>query len=170
MSKRNVDRTADILSRRLERAASILPEIREHIYEQRSHVRILGAPSTDQGRQVGTHSDPTARAVAELNHWDWLNDCIDIQLGVINKALDILDTHCRDILGRRQPDDDADKPRCIGDTTAEGADCWNVPAPRRDPSGMQIDDGRCITCGHRYDARKRAAADARRMRRHINGL
>lgn len=168
---RRIDRHADILSRRLERASVVLPDIRDHIAEQRDSVRIIGSATADPGRQSGTHSDPAARAVAERDHWDCLDGYIDIQLGVIEAALNILDTHCRDVLGRRHTDDDdPDKPRCIGDNTAEGEDCWRVPAPRRNAAGMQIDDGRCITCGHRYDARKRAEADARRFRRHINKL
>lgn len=164
-------RACDTAARRLDRAVTVIPGVLDHLDEQRSHISTLAAARADStGGQRGTHADPPARVYLVIDQIDRKRGRITDAIQSIWIAIDNLDDACRDALGHRVTSDDLDesKPRCIGDGTAEGANCWNIPSERRDPGGRHIDDGRCHVCGPRIDARKRAEADARRLRRHAS--
>ena len=167
-----IDRTTDNLARRLERAAKIIPEIRQHIDEQRRLVPHITAQATDSsgGSGGGTHSDPTGRTMMELDRLHRLAGNIDDAVTILGIGVNVLESACRMALGHRTPLGAEDKPRCIGDNTPEGASCWNIPSPRRSAKSETIDDGRCHTCGPRYDTRKRLESDARRHRRHAEPI
>ena len=166
MSQRR-NSTAARLSDRLYRASNTIPGIEDHLDEQRALIGIVGAAKTDGSHgSKGDHGDPTARALLELDKVETKRAAIRDALASINIGINLLDDACRHALGhqaRREPTDDEAKPRCIGDNTAAGASCWQIPAERRDHATNQtVDDGRCLDCGTRYDERK--AKDAKRKR------
>lgn len=169
MSQRR-NSTAARLSDRLYRAATTIPSIQDHLSEQRALVGVISAATTDGSHgSKGDHSDPTARALVSLAKIDGKGQAITDALASINVGINLLDEACRDALGhqaRREPDDAEAKPRCIGDNTAAGATCWQIPAERRDHRTNQtIDDGRCLDCGARHDDRKARKAESERKRR-----
>jgi hypothetical protein len=170
MSQRR-NSTAARLSDRLYRASTTIPSIQDHLGEQRALVGIISAATTDGSHgSKGDHSDPTARALVDLVKIEGKGQAITDALASINIGINLLDEACRDALGyqaRREPADDEEaKPRCIGDNTAAGAACWQIPAERRDHRTNQtIDDGRCLDCGTRYDERKARKAESERKRR-----
>jgi hypothetical protein len=162
--------TAARLADRLYRAAGVIPSIEDHLGEQRSLVITLSASRTDSsGGSKSGHSDPAARVTLELAEIDNHRTAIRDALATANIAINLLDEACRDALGhqaRRDPKDTESKPRCIGDNTAAGATCWQIPAPRRDHGSNQtVDDGRCLDCGQRVDERRRAKAEHERKTR-----
>lgn len=170
----------DTLSRRLERAAKAIPEVVEHLIEQRAAISLLNAQALDASQ---THSGAIPNPTLQLvERYDQFNNRLDAILdGIITAwvCVDMLDTDSRKALGMRAPvhfdttDTDPDyrpAPRCIGDNTADGAVCWNIPSPRRDAGGTVVDDGRCLECGPRHDRFKMLAEQARRIRRQQSKL
>lgn len=150
-------RQLDIYSHRLNRAADVVPEVLDHLDEQRAIIGPL-----DQGSEIrggsGTHGDPVLRTVMALDGGEYHRRCIYDALQTLGVCIDMLDDACRKAIGYRagqrspleQAQDNA-KPRCIGDGTPTGATCWNIPSERRNPIGATVDDGRCHECGPRYD-------------------
>jgi hypothetical protein len=173
-------RALDTLSRRLERAANAMPAVVEHLIEQRASISILNAHPTDSSAAHGSDiSNPTLALVTRYDEFSRQQTAIVDGIITAWVCVDMLDTECRNALGMRAPStetvptpDEPDyrpAPRCIGDNTADGAVCWNIPSPRR-IDGTEIDDGRCHECGPRHDAIRRAASDARRLRRQVESL
>jgi hypothetical protein len=169
-------RQLDIYSHRLNRAADVVPEVLDHLDEQRAIIGPL-----DQGSEIrggsGTHGDPVLRTVMALDGGEYHRRCIYDALQTLGVCIDMLDDACRKAIGyragQRSPNEQAQdnaKPRCIGDGTPTGATCWNIPSARRTPDGASVDDGRCHECGPRHDRVRRAASDARRLRRHQEQL
>ena len=127
---RRIDRNAERLSYRLQRASEIIPEIRDHLHEQRTHIRTIGAAGTDEGRTGGGHSDPTLRAVMERDRVDYLEGCIDDALASIHVGINLLDTYCRDALGYRrevEPERARQSMCCDNQQGKHGVDEWGDP-------------------------------------------
>lgn len=167
----------DTMSRRLDRAVPAIRDVRDHLLEQLEAVSVVRAQTLTAGHSNGEPSNPPLAIIQQTDALTrMLGDILD---GICTMwvCVDMLDTDCRRALGMRAPatlvtDDDPDPqaPRCIGDDTAEGASCWNIPSPRRLADGTPVEDGRCHECGPRHDAMRRAASDARRLRRHMQTL
>lgn len=168
----------DNLSRRLERAARAIPGVSEHLIEQRAAISVLIAKGHGDNPAGGDISDPTLHLVERYDQFGRQLDAILDGIVTAWVCVDMLDGDSRDALGMRAPatiarntdPDHTPSPRCIGDNTPDGAACWNIPVPRRLAGGTEVDDGRCHECGPRHDAHRRAASDARRMRRHHESL
>ena len=94
--QRNTD--ADILSRRLDRAAEVIPVVLRHIDEQLHQARISASrPEGPQSR--GSHSDPTgARVVAVANIDTKRTDIFDA-LASIRLGVKLLEESCARALG-----------------------------------------------------------------------
>ena len=104
-----LDRRADLLSRRLEQAARIIPTIPAHLAEQRRLIHPIRGRGDGPGN--GGHSDPTGRTVDELAELDRLEGHIDDGLAVINTAINQLERDCATAFGtRHRPADD--EPKC----------------------------------------------------------
>lgn len=169
----------DTLSRRLERSARSMSDICQHLIEQRATISTLTAKGHAASSGAGSDiSNPTLKLVERYDQYD--RQLAAILDGIVTAwvCVDMLDTDSRQALGMHAPattrtDTDPDwktAPRCIGDNTPDGAICWNIPSARRLLGGTEVDDGRCHECGPRHDALRRAASDARRMRRHHETL
>lgn len=169
-------RDLDNLSHRLDRAANLVPEIHEHLQEQRGHVSILAANTADAGPHGnGDHGDPVARIVLLLNEIDHRQRGIDDAVATLQVCVRMLEQECRSALSYRAPAAYAeyepdDTPRCIGSSAGVTTGCDQIPVPRSDRSGLTIDDGRCLDCGRSYDSvqasRRQERAYAERMRYH----
>lgn len=85
MTRRNRD--ADNLAHRLDRAATIIPDVLDHLAEQRELVQPLPGRGGGPG-QSGTHSDPTGSAFGKLAD-------LDLQREHILDALESLETNAR---------------------------------------------------------------------------
>lgn len=106
MTQRRRDHQLDRYSFRLGKAADIVPEIRQHLAEQRHFARFGHRSGGDGGRQIGTHSDPTLRimmAIADVNERE---DYIDDAIATLKVAIDMLEQYCRSALGYRTPADE----------------------------------------------------------------
>lgn len=100
------DQAADLLSRRLDRAADIIPEVRRHLAEQRHYARYnYRGGEQEGGRAKGTHSDPTARLALNVTHCDDREAHIDDALTTLNVAVNLLEKACSTALGYRVPAD-----------------------------------------------------------------
>lgn len=172
------DRTLDNLANRLDRAAYILPDIADHLAEQRSHITILAAQDLTAINGSSEIANPTLRITMLLDAVDLRQREIDDWVATLELAVKGLEQACRTALSYRVPaalDDytpDADRPRCIGAGATISTRCDQIPTPRTS-EGSTVDDGRCLDCGRRYDQaqleRRQARAWAERMRYHRNG-
>jgi hypothetical protein len=167
----NRDRTLDLLAHRLDRAANTVPDIYDHLDEQRSYAPVLAAQDTSRPTVGGGISDPTGRTVVQLDEAGCRRRAIDDYVASIALGIDCLERECRQALGWRMaqsPADSAsdahlsDTPLCI--------DCkTKIPTVRTGRDGATIDDRRCIDCGRAWDDlldRRRDEAHDRRLRRH----
>lgn len=167
-------RALDTLSHRIDRAANIVPEVLDHLGEQRAAVIVLSAQTIDGSPPArGSHADPTLRVALELDLLDYHRRAVDDAIATLNTCVNMLDDACRTALAARAPsslDDStppaerAPVPRCIGDDTPAGATCEQIPVPRTNlHTNSRVDDGRCLDCGPRHDAAM-AQAEAARMK------
>lgn len=177
MTRRNRD--ADILQRRLDRAADVIEAVYDHLDEQRAIATYAG--SGDGTRQRGTHADPTLQAVAKLDALDGRRREITDALASINVGVNLLEKACADALRSRASRADQTDPErsSDGEPKCEGGD----PSTWGDPGCGQLVYWELGDSGHvSYDrdglcARHRLACDewrhsvndesnARRKRRH----
>lgn len=144
----------------------IIPEVFDHLDEQRHQAATPPRGGDNMPRGSG-HSDPTASQAIALAALDDRRQHIIASVDRVHEAISALDDACRVALGHRATNDDLAAPqaRCIGDGTADGAQCWAIPAERRTASGQTVNDGRCIHCGPRWDQQRSAIETARRQRR-----
>lgn len=161
----------DIARRRLERAERVVTDCLDHLSEQQALIPTLRGTSYDETR--GSHSipDPTAGTVVALDRVSYLRLGISDAIATINTAINVLESACTDALRYRATvaaEPDRTEERCIGDNTAIGAACTQIPTERPDGHGGRINDGRCLDCGVRYDQRladDRAERDAAKAAR-----
>lgn len=168
MTTRRRNQRAEQLANRLHRNATTIPNIQDHLNEQRAHITTIAATKTDGSHSTkGDISDPTQRTALELDRIDNHQRAINDALASIEIGINLLDEACRAALGHHtRTDSHEPRPRCIGDNTAAGANCWQIPATRRNPANQTVDDGRCLDCGTRHDERLRTKATTERKRRH----
>lgn len=186
MTKRR-NRDADNLSFRLDKAADWIPEIRQHLDEQ----RWLAATSSGhgEGRQGGTHSDPTGRAVTTLDGIERYWDAVTRALLDVGEKVDALDDACRAALGVRahraersttEPRPSDGEPKCQGGDEPWGDDTcgallhWDVVDGHvsYEPSGLCPRHLIAFTEWRRNEDERRQRAEesnARRLRRHREG-
>jgi hypothetical protein len=165
-------RTLDNLAHRLDRAANIVPEVLDHLDEQRANVTPIQAQDTRGNIHIiGAVSNPTLATVQQLDSIEYRRREIHDHIATLELAVKLLEQACRRALAYRagQSDSDdahlADEPRCIS--------CNQIPTLRTSRDGLTIDDGRCLDCGQRHDrdeaeriAQRRIDADSRRARRY----
>lgn len=167
------NRRIDTASDRLYRASPAVIAALDHLDRQRALVPAIGSSRTDgAGSSKGGHSDRTLAITVRLDGIDYGRRTIVDAIATVELATDVLDQAVRDAYKINEQGEatiEDSKPRCIGDNSAEGATCWNIPSPRRNPHGLEIDDGRCVDCGPRYDAlaaqRRSQIEQNRRLRR-----
>ena len=94
-------RETDILARRLERAAQVIPTIFDHLNEQRANITTMSSGAGEGGGSKGDHSDPTLRTVSELDSINLHQRAIDDQVHCVHVAVNLLDEACRNALGKR---------------------------------------------------------------------
>lgn len=116
-------RDLDTLAHRIDRAATTVPEVIDHLNEQRALVPALAASSTNAGSS-GDHSDPTLRTLLALDRIEGHRRTIHDAIATLGVCVDMLDDACRAALGYRTPDaapqPEPDKPLCI----ASKNDLW----------------------------------------------
>jgi hypothetical protein len=164
------DRTLDLLAHRLDRAANTVPDIYDHLDEQRSYAPVLAAQDTSRPTAGGI-SDPTGRTVVQLDEAGCRRRAIDDYIASIELGVKLLEEECRRALGWRMAQSPTDSetearlaltPLCVDCTT-------KIPTVRTGRDGTTIDDRRCIDCGRAWDDlldRRRDEAHDRRLRRH----
>jgi hypothetical protein len=111
------DRTLDTLSHRINRAATIVPQVLEHLNEQRALVVALAANDPSSGSHgSGDHADPTLRAAMQLKLLDDKRETIRDAVQTLAVCVDMLDKDCRTALGMRGADPVIDAtPQCTRD-------------------------------------------------------
>lgn len=171
MSTRRQNRKLATLRDRLDRAATAQPNVDEHCNEQRNLVGYIASSRTDStGGHTSDHSDQPARVTLELDKVNYKHQTTLHLIDRVKDIIDLLETAQGAALGHRARREPADPqqaaPRCIGDNTAAGATCWQIPIERRDHNTNQtINDGLCIDCGRRSDERRRRDAERKRLAR-----
>lgn len=165
-------RLLDNLAARLDRAANMVPDILDHLDEQRALVNPIAARDYSAGPTGrGGISDPTLRVTQQLDSIEYRRREISDGIDTLEVCVRMLEQAARRALAYRagQTDTDdahlADEQRCI--------ECNQIPTLRTGRDGLTIDDGRCIDCGTRRDredaermARRRIESDTRRARRY----
>lgn len=111
MVNQPLDRNARTLADRLDRAATIIPTIRNHLNEQRRNLNHLRSTNHDGTRNHGP-TDPTARYVIDLHRIDTLEGYIDDALASIRVGVNLLDEACHKALGHRTPTTAPTDPIC----------------------------------------------------------
>lgn len=167
------NRDADILARRLERAAEVIPSVLNHLNEQRSQIALAGHSSG--GRQRGTHADPVGQTIAKISTIDLHETEILDALASIKVGANILEQACASALRTRaarpeRPTDD--EPLCRGGDAATWGDrtcgelvLWNLTGNGH----VSYDrDGLCARHRHACNTWNQRADDSnsRRKRRH----
>ncbi len=163
-------RTLDNLAHRLDRAATIIPDVLDHLDEQRAQISNLAAQDTSRGYSTpSTISDPTQNTVQQLFRVNYRRDEIRDNIATLELAVRLLEQSARRALSFRASDDHDHELDSERDLLVQCIECQQIRTPRTDPvSGATVDDGRCIDCGRRYDndqLARQADSDARRMRR-----
>ena len=173
-------RDLDNLAHRLDRAANTVPDVFDHLDEQRAFVSALVAQDYTTPHGSGAISDPTLRAAGQLDSVEYRRQTIVDGIETMIVCVKMLEQSCRAALAFRVSihDDNldhlADTPRCIGAQASITARCDQIPSPRPDGHGGVVDDGRCLDCGRTYDTdqahRRMLSEQARRIRRHQDRL
>jgi hypothetical protein len=147
------DRTLDNLAHRLDRAANTVPDIYDHLDEQRSYAPHLAAQDTSRPHGAGGIADPTLATVIHLDEAGRRRRAIDDYIASIELGVKLLEQECRHALAWRmaqKPTDSETDARLA--LTPLCVDCrTKVPAIRTGRDGTTIDDARCIDCGPAYD-------------------
>lgn len=134
MNPRNRD--LDTLAHRIDRAATSVPEVLDHLNEQRALIPAISASSTNASGG-GDHSDPTLRTLLALDRVEGHRRTILDAVATLGVCVDMLDDACRAALGYRTPDaapqPEPDKPLCV----ASRNDLWAWTTD-------EIEDGRGI--------------------------
>lgn len=160
MTRRN--RQLDTLSDRIYRAAAIVPEVLDHLDEQRANISAIHAHPTDAGgNSHGDHGDPTLGTVLQFDPIEHHRRTVLDAIATLGVCVDMLDRSCRDALGARGQ-------RLVPACIVEG--CNQIPDLRVNRhTGQRVDDGRCIDCGREWDelqAQRKREANERRARRY----
>lgn len=160
-------RTLDNLAHRLDRAATIVPDVLDHLDEQRANTPVLAAQDTSRGYQSsGGISDPTLRTVTHLDQIEYKRQEIRDNIATLELAVRLLEQACRRALSFRVADDQPDMLDSERDLLEQCIECEQIRTSRTSPAGLTIDDGRCIDCGRRNDDARRKQSDDRRARRY----
>ena len=169
MIRRRTDRDTDILARRLERASTTIPEVIDHLNEQRANTTILSTP-TGGGGSKGGHSDPTLRTVTELAGVDHHLTAIRDQIHCVKVAINLLELACRDALGHKAPQRMSENEPTCQRPEINGQPCGQLVSYRIGEAGQIRYDANGLCDDHiRQDAddqRRADAANRQRQRRY----
>jgi hypothetical protein len=161
------DRTLDLLAHRLNRAANTVPDIYDHLSEQRNYAPHLAAQDTSRPHGAGGIADPTLTTVIHLDEAGRRRQAIHDYIASIELGVKLLEQECRHALAWRmaqKPTDSETDARLA--LTPLCVDCkTKVPIARTLRTGVPIDDGRCIDCGPRADAEVYRRSDEEQQRR-----
>jgi hypothetical protein len=142
VTRRN--RKLETHSDRLYRASDIVPQVLDHLSEQRAQTSAVKASVTDGSiTSTGDPTDPTGDIVCTLERFDAPRRDIFALIDDIGRLIDRLDDACRKALGIRSTGavtDDTpavDKPLCIDDEYVAGH--W--AGERRDGDGKVVHIG-----------------------------
>ncbi len=164
-------RTLDNLAHRLDRAASIIPDVLDHLDEQRAQISNLAAQDTSRGYSTAsTISDPTQNTVQQLFRVNYRRDEIRDNIATLELAVRLLEQSARRALSFRASDDHDHELDSERDLLVQCIECEQIRTLRTSPvTGLTIDDGRCLDCGARHDTaskKRREHADAQRARKY----
>ncbi len=161
-------RTLDNLAHRLDRAANIIPEVLDHLDEQRAQISNLAAQDTSRGYSTAsTISDPTQNTVQQLFRVNYRRDEIRDNIATLELAVRLLEQSMRRALSFRASDDHEHELDSERELLLQCIECDQIRTPRTDPTtDLTIDDGRCIDCGRVYDLKRKDASNERRARRY----
>jgi hypothetical protein len=163
-------RVLDNLSHRLDRAATIVPDVLDHLDEQRANTPVLAAQDTSRGYQSsGGISDPTLRTVTHLDQIEYKRQEIRDNIATLELAVRLLEQSCRRALSFRVADDQPDMLDSERDLFEQCIECEQIRVVRTARNGLTIDDGRCLDCGRTEDLVQYERAAQKLMQRINSG-
>jgi ABC-type transporter Mla subunit MlaD len=161
----------DSLAGSIDRAANTVPQVLDHLNEQRAQISNLAAQDyTATNTSGGGIANPTLTAVSQLdrvnNHNRDIEDSIETLRVCVRMLQRNIDAAQRFRVSREDIELDSER-----DLLVQCIECQQIRTPRTDPRGGTIDDGRCIDHGRAYDLKlaerqRRKESDDRRARRY----
>jgi hypothetical protein len=151
------NRDLDLLAHRLDRAANTVPDVMDHLDEQRANIAVIAAQDISHGGgySVGYSANPTLSAVTQLAAVEYRRQTIRDAIATMAVCVNMLEQECRQALAYRASAGDRDDidhldgtPRCIGSTNAITTRCEQIPSERPTTNGGEYRRARAWLTAH----------------------